>query len=211
MRTSNIFQPKDSTSLSAFVAANPLAQVISAVGVDYEATPLPLVGKTDANGRITALIGHFARSNRQVAMLAEQPRAIVIFYGAHGYVSPSWMRDRSQAPTWNFETVHFVVDVELTDTAEQSASAIEALLDAVEGDGPERWHSRELGARYPKLLRGVVGFTAHVIEARVKFKLGQNERADVFDDIVAGLHRTGNAGLADAMIAASARWPRSDR
>jgi predicted FMN-binding regulatory protein PaiB len=115
----------------------------------------------------------------------------------------SWMRDRAQAPTWNFETAHLVVDVAFAEHENEMAKAIELLLDAVEGEAPARWRSHELGDRYDRLLRGVIGFRARVVETRIKFKLGQNERDDVFADLVAGLQRTGNTPLAHAMARAN--------
>lgn len=45
----------------------------------------------------------------------------------------------------------------------------------------------------------MIGFRAQVVASRVKFKLGQNEREDVYADIIGGLRRTGNMPLARAM------------
>lgn len=205
MRTSAIFQSASPGDLVKFVARCPLAQIVSASDCDYEATPVPLVADVDTAGSLVRFIGHFARNNPQVDMIRRNPRAIVIFLGAHGYVSPSWMRDRSQAPTWNFETAHFVVDIVLMDTTEEASATIERLLDHVETDGPQRWQSQELGKRHGQLLRGVVGFTATIAETRVKLKLGQNERQDVYEDILLGLEASGNQRLAEAMKSASCR------
>jgi transcriptional regulator len=199
MRLSSTFVPDDAGALARFIKLNPLAQVVSALGDDIEATPLPLVPETDASGAVKALIGHFARANRHVDLLRQSRRAICIFQGPHGYVSLSWMQDRSQAPTWNFETAHLVVDVDLVRDEAETAAAIELLLGAVERDESGRWHSHELGDRYTRLLRGVIGFRAEVVDIRIKFKLGQNERDDVYADIIAGLLRTGNVPLALAM------------
>jgi transcriptional regulator len=117
------------------------------------------------------------------------------------------MQDRTQAPTWNFETAHLVVDITLAQHEAETAQAIELLLDAVEGDTPARWRSHELGDRYHRLLRGVIGFRAQVISTRVKFKLGQNERDDVYADIISGLQRTGNIPLAQATESVNRRCP----
>ncbi|MFP6682075.1 MAG: FMN-binding negative transcriptional regulator, partial [Gammaproteobacteria bacterium] len=53
--------------------------------------------------------------------------------------------------------------------------------------------------RYDQLIKHIVGFRAKVIDARIKFKLGQNEREDVYADILSGLEAAGQRGLADAM------------
>jgi predicted FMN-binding regulatory protein PaiB len=207
MRTSTAFVPSDPQAIARFIRTYPLAQVVSSSGDDVEATPLPLVAEADADGVIRTFIGHFSRTNRHVDLLRRNGRALCIFLGAQGYVSPSWMRDRTQAPTWNFETAHFLVDVALADQESETAVAIESLLDLVEGETAGRWRSQELGERYPKLLRAVIGFRATVLESRIKFKLGQNERDDVYRDIVSGLQRTGNPRLAEAMEDFNHRCP----
>ena len=45
-------------------------------------------------------------------------------------------------------------------------------------------------------MRGIVGFRARVLQSRPKFKLGQDERDDVFTDMVTGLRATGADELA---------------
>ena len=208
MHTSTVFAPPNPHTVALFVRTNPLAQVVSWSGGDIEATPLPLVAQLDGTGAVRTLVGHFSRANRHVDILRSNSRALCIFVGAQGYVSPSWMRDRAQAPTWNFETAHFLVDVMLAQQESATAVAIESLLDQVEGDVATRWRSQELRERYPRLLRAVIGFRATVLETRVKFKLGQNERDDVYRDILAGLRLSGNSRLAEAMENFNHRCPR---
>jgi predicted FMN-binding regulatory protein PaiB len=70
-----------------------------------------------------------------------------------------WMRDRTQAPTWNFETAHLVVDIAFPGMKNETAKAIELLLDAVEGEAAARWRSDALGDGYSRLLRAVIGFS----------------------------------------------------
>lgn len=199
MRTAEIFQPKGIEALGEFIRQHPLASLVSCLAHDIEATPLPLLAELDAEGNVTELIGHMARSNRHVEMLEQNPRAIAVFLGANGHISPSWMRDRTQAPTWNFETAHFVVDISFAQTQDETAEAVAYLLETMEEGRPNRWHSNELGPRYDKLIKHIVGFRASVVDARIKFKLGQNERSDVYADILSGLEGTGLNGLAEAM------------
>ncbi|MFP6681483.1 MAG: FMN-binding negative transcriptional regulator, partial [Gammaproteobacteria bacterium] len=148
MRTAKIFQPKDAEGLGEFIRQQPLASLVSCIENDLEATQLPLLAELDPEGNVVELIGHMARSNRHVEMIEQNPRAIAIFLGAQGHISPSWMRDRTQAPTWNFETAHFIVDVSFVQTQDETAEAVARLLDAMEHGRPNRWHSSELGPRY---------------------------------------------------------------
>lgn len=199
MRTAKIFQPTDTETLGEFIRQQPLASLVSCLADDVEATPLPLLAEVDSEGNVIELIGHMARSNRHVQMLEKNPRAIAIFLGAHGHISPSWMQDRTQAPTWNFETAHFVVDVSFVQTENDTAEAVALLIEHMENGRPNRWYSNELGPRYDQLIKHIVGFRANVVDSRIKFKLGQNERSDVYADILSGLEGTGQNSLADAM------------
>jgi predicted FMN-binding regulatory protein PaiB len=207
MRTSEIYTPADPAAVSRFIAANPFAQVVSWAGEEVQATPLPLLAEADETGAPIALIGHFAKANPHVELLKRSTRAVCIFQGLHGYISPSWMRDRTQAPTWNFEAVHCVVDIELASHEGQTIQAIEDLVEHLEAERRQRWRSPEMGERHAILLRGVIGFRARVLETRVKFKMGQNERDDVYADIVTGLLDSGGAPLAHEMEALNGRCP----
>lgn len=196
MRTSSIFQPTDE-QIDALVAANPLAQVISRSRQGMLCTPLPLL--LDRAEDSLRLIGHFARGNPHVEAIREHPEAIFIFMGPHGYISPSWFTDRSQAPTWNFATVHFEARIELIDTLEEATVAVQRLTSAMEAQRPNAWQTSELGERYARLIKGIVPFRANVLGVTAKFKLGQNERPDVLAEAIAGAERDGLGGLAAMM------------
>lgn len=182
------------------VRRNPFAWVVSAAS-GFAATPLPLRPELDDNGRLVGLVGHFARSNAQVGQLRAHGRALILFMGPHAYVSPSWMADRTQAPTWNFAAAAFACMLELFEDAPGIEAHLRDLIDAHEAGRPNAWSMGEMGPRYANLSRGVVGFRAVIQHRKAVFKLGQDERADVFPDILAGLDMTGEPNLAALMRA----------
>ncbi|MGN6152412.1 MAG: FMN-binding negative transcriptional regulator [Lysobacteraceae bacterium] len=185
MKRVALFEPAGDAPLRRLVAAHPFALVVSAGDGVPTATPLPLLWKDAERG--SALVGHFARANPQVEALRRDPRALVVFTGAQGYVSPSWLRDRTQAPTWNYETVHFEVEIAFDDTQAAIDDALGLLVAHMERDRPAAWSAAEMGARYASLSRAVIAFEARILATHAKFKLGQNERADVRADILAAL------------------------
>jgi len=193
------FVPSSEGEVMRLVIENPLAWVVSFAERDYCATPLPLRPVLDAGQRITGLQGHFARSNRHVELLRRDPRAVLLFMGPHGYVSPSWMTDRTQAPTWNYATVQFLVDIELIDEAAELDAVVRDLIGAMEAGRPRAWSADDMGARYRSLSRGIIGFRARIVSRRAKFKLGQDEREDVYADIVGGLEANGMDELREWM------------
>jgi hypothetical protein len=61
----------------------------------------------------------------------------------------------------------------------------------MEAERPHAWRLENMGPRYQRLARGIIGFRAGVRERRPRFKLGQDERPDVFREILQGLSRDG--------------------
>lgn len=203
MKTNSLFEPTEA-QIDLLIARFPFALLISTGPDGLAATPLPFLFERHSDGRQT-LLGHLSRANPQVRELGDNPDALVAFQGPHGYISPSWFSDRSQAPTWNFASVHFSVRVELLWSHEENAKAVEILTHIMEAGRPSPWNPTELGSRYARLLPSIVAFKAHVVHTVAKFKLGQNERTDVLKDAIAGLDREPLPDLAAMMRSANSQ------
>lgn len=176
----DLFVARDQADIAALVRANPLALVVSHGADAFRATPLPLLPEIGADGAIAAFLGHFALSNPQVALVRADPRALVIFQGPHGYISPSAVSNPTWAPTWNYAIAQFEVEIRLA--PEENGPAIEQLVEAMEGD---RWSTARIGGRYERMLRHIVAFHADVLVTRARFKLGQDEPRETFAEICA--------------------------
>ncbi len=92
-----------------------------------------------------------------------------------------------------------MVDVQFIATDAELDPLMEDMVDAMEAHREHAWHAGEMGPRYRKLADRVVGFRMLVRGGRVKFKLGQDERDDVYGDIVHGLDQEGSAELLEWM------------
>ncbi|HEY0686020.1 MAG TPA: FMN-binding negative transcriptional regulator [Steroidobacter sp.] len=196
------FAARSDADLLRLVQSQPLAWVISGSAAEdnFRATLLPILVETGADGRIERLVGHFARSNDQFKLLMQNPKAVMLVLGTNGYISPSWMHDKTQAPTWNYASAQFFVDVEFFEQPEAIEAHLRQLVNTMEGQASREsdtsaWKVDDMGSRYASLSRGVIGFRAKVRNVRAKFKLGQDERDDVFRDIMAGLSHGGSAEL----------------
>jgi predicted FMN-binding regulatory protein PaiB len=188
------FAARSNDDLMRLVQQQPLAWVVSgsASADNFRATLLPILIERDADGSIARLVGHFARSNDQYKLLMQDPKAVMLALGTNGYISPSWMQDKTQAPTWNYASAQFFVDVEFFEQPEAIEAHLRELVETMEAQtmratASPAWKVDDMGARYASLSRGVIGFRAKVREVRTKFKLGQDERDDVFRDIMLGL------------------------
>lgn len=181
MLTPKLFQPTED-QIRKLVDEHPLASVVSVANGELTSTPIPLLFKSDGDGDY--LFGHFARANPQVRWLREDNRALIIAGGPHNYVSPSWFRDRTQAPTWNFARSHFSVQIEFLDDKQSAHQAVLEITKHMERGRDQAWSIEELGERYERMLGAIIAFKARIYATRSKFKLGQNERADIFSDII---------------------------
>ena len=202
------FAARSNADLSRLVRQQPLAWVVSGSAAEdnFRATLLPILVETDKDGDIARLVGHFARSNDQYKLLMQDPKAVMLVLGTNGYISPSWMQDKTQAPTWNYASAQLFVDVEFFEQPEAIEAHLRELVETMEGQTTRAaavpaWKVDDMGARYASLSSRVIGFRAKVRNVRAKFKLGQDERDDVFSDIMAGLDHGGSAELKNWMQA----------
>jgi transcriptional regulator len=179
------FEPRSAADLLRLVEEYPLAWVVSHGGAGFGATPLPLLAETDGNGQISTLIGHFALSNPQVGQLRAAPRARVLFSGPHGYISPELVSQPGWAPTWNYSTAQFDVDIEFR--PEENAMALERLVTRMERDRRAPWTIVRMGQRYATMVGKIIAFRAHVRGSSARFKLGQDETPATLSEILTGL------------------------
>lgn len=194
MSARDIYAPKSAGQVLRLVTEHPLAWVISDAGGEFRASPLPLRPRV-ADGRIEALEGHLARSNPLYAALQKDARALILFSGPDGYISPSWVSNRTWAPTWNYAVVQFLVTVAFDESPELLRAHLDDLVQTMEQGRPKAWDIPEMGPRYDAIKRHIVPFVATVTEQRAKFKLGQDERDSQFREIADALEKNGPAEL----------------
>lgn len=177
---SEVFEHHKAEDIRDLIREYPLAWLCAADATADHASLLPLLGEYDGAGRLTRLVGHMARRNPLFATLSRAPRALVLFTGPSGYVSPDHADLRSWAPTWNYAQLR--VEADIVFQPEETEAALDLLTDAMADDPP--WRKEELGSRYPAMLSAIIGFRANVTSAAAKFKLGQDEKAQTLRNIL---------------------------
>ena len=173
------YTDRDATDL---IAEFPLAWVCARDGGAPHASLLPLLPEFDGDGRFTGLLGHMARTNALVGALGRDPRALILFTGPSGYISPALVTDRSWAPTWAYAQLRIEADVLFDQTGIDDA--LERLVTCMERDAEVPWRIAEMGPRYSGMARAVVAFHAHPTAIEGRFKLGQDERPEVLAEIL---------------------------
>jgi transcriptional regulator len=194
------FNITDQNIIDDFVKENAFAIVITsdADGVPV-ATHLPLMLEVSPDGK-RVLHGHFARGNAHWKLMEQGRSTLVVFHGAHSYISPRWY-NHENVPTWNYQTVHAYCTPNIYTDRETLQKAVSNLTAEYED------HSKySVDALSPKLLnmelRGIVGITLHVERFEAKFKLSQTRDIESYTNVIAELERSDNAndrGIAAAM------------
>ena len=172
------FEVTDTAWCHALMRAQSFATMITAddAGAPF-ATHLPILVDATRGPRGT-LRGHVARANPHWRYLAAGRATLLVFAGAHAYVSPSWYATQPAVPTWNYVAVHATGTAGLVEDAERVRALLADLVHVYEGPGPAAWSFEALPADYVAgMQRGIVAFEIPIDRLEGKAKLSQNRDA----------------------------------
>lgn len=150
------------------------------------ATHLPLVVKD--KGEHGVIEGHMAAANRHWQSLAGK-ETLVVFPGAHSYVSPSLYTEPLSVPTWNYVAVHAYGTLSLIEDDAGKEALLTDLISLHEPAFLDQWHGQPAGFRRT-MLAGIMGFRVPIARIEGKIKVSQNrapeERRNVYAAQAAG-------------------------
>jgi transcriptional regulator len=172
------FAITDAVWCHALMRAQSFAAMITAddAGVPF-ATHLPIL-VDPARGPLGTLRGHVARANPHWRYLAAGRPTLVVFAGAHAYVSPSWYAKQPSVPTWNYVAVHATGTGVLVEDPAAVTTLLADLVRTYEGGGPTAWSVEGLPEDYlAGMQRGIVAFEIPIGRLEGKAKLSQNRDA----------------------------------
>jgi transcriptional regulator len=185
----SLFAERRPDVLHDFMRRNSFATLVVAGPDGIQANHLPFLLDTTRGAQGT-LIGHVARAN-PVWRLESVP-ALVIFSGAHRYVSPSFYPSRRESgevvPTWNYSVVHARGPLRFFEERERLRAIVTALTDEHERGRADPWRVKEAPPAFiDKMLGAIVGFELEVAELTGKFKASQNRTPTDRAGVVHGL------------------------
>jgi len=193
MYTPQAFAVTDKAEIDDLLRRTPFGSLITHGPTGLFASQLPFMH--DAEDGL--LSGHLARANphRDAAADAE---AMIIFQGAHAYVSPNWYPSKAEhgrvVPTWNYETVHVYGRIRWRDDADWLRANVTALTERFEAGQPKPWAVTDAPAKLIQgLIRGIVGVEFRIERIEAKRKLSQNRSEADRQGVIAGL----SAGRSD--------------
>ena len=167
----------------AFMRGNNFAAVVSVQDGIPVATHIPIT--ITVQDDIMTLRAHFAKANPQWKTLAEG-ETLIIFTGAHAYISPTHYDKVESVPTWNYMAVHAYGNAKLVqygDNPQAMNMLLEELISTHESSYMAQWES--LSDKYKEgLMNGVIGFEMVVTRLDAKAKLSQNKNAHEQERII---------------------------
>ena len=137
------------------------------------ATHLPFMIDT-GRGPHGTLLAHMARANPQWHDFADGREALVIFQGAHTYVSPAWYEVMPSVPTWNYAVIHAYGIPQVIEDRERLYTLLESLVDTHEAARTPPWRMELPDDYLDRMMRAIVGFEIQITRLEGKLKLSQN-------------------------------------
>jgi transcriptional regulator len=118
----------------------------------------------------------------------QNPNALVVFSGAHSYVSASWYTNKQVASTWNYQTVQASGSLQFQDEVflEQVLSR---LTEHFEKAGSTSLVQNMDPQYVRQMMQAIVAFEVEVHSIRHVFKLSQNRDKLSKENIISELNK----------------------
>jgi transcriptional regulator len=156
------------------------------------ATHLPFLIYPD-DGPNGKLVAHMARANKQWHDFERGDEALVIFQGAHAYISPTWYTEPVSVPTWNYAVVHAYGVPRVIEKEARVRTVLRALVDQHESGFEEPW-TMDLPEDYlRRQMLAIVAFEIPITRIEGKLKLSQNRSAEDQRRVVEALSASDDA------------------
>lgn len=179
----------DENKVIDFMKANAFA-LITGIGENYPvATQLPLTVEL-RDGKIF-LHGHLMRKTDHHLAFEKNNNVMVIFTGAHCFISASWYTNPGVGSTWNYMTVQAKGKITFTDE-EGTRKAVKAVSDKYEGTESAGAYDHLPAAYIDQMVKAIVGFSIEIESFENTFKLSQNRDEETKRNIVEELMKRGD-------------------
>src|SRR5436309_701700 len=187
------FKAEHPEEVLAFMKAHPFALFC---GADADrkpvATQIPVL--FEHRGDKLFLQGHFMKKQDHTIAFMKHPDALVVFSGAHTYVSASWYENKQIASTWNYQSVHASGFIRFQDNA-FLLQLITRLTETFEQPESPSLVQKMDPAYVQQMMQAIVAFEMEVVSVRHVFKLSQNRDQKSRENIIFHLREEGADGL----------------
>jgi transcriptional regulator len=198
MYTPKLYREEDRAKILEFLQQNEFATLVAYDGEKLSAGHL-LVEAVE-EGENLLINGHMSRANPLWKSFEKTPEVLVIFLGAHTYISPTWY-NHVNVPTWNYQAVHVYGRPRLITERDESYQLLKRLVDRHERDS--HYGMETLPQDFvEKEMRGIMAFQIAVTRIEANYKLSQNRDDEDYRNIISHLEERDDEmshGVAEAM------------
>ncbi|MGB9428508.1 MAG: FMN-binding negative transcriptional regulator [Gammaproteobacteria bacterium] len=186
MYTPASFKVDDAPRLHDLMRQHPFALLLTAHGDKIAATHLPFMVDAE-HGTQGTLLAHMARANPHWKLFDGEHEALVVFTGAHAYISPSWYESPVTVPTWNYAVVHAHGRPVIVSDKVRVRAMLERLVAIHEAYVEPPWSTAQANAYVDEQLDYIVAFEIPIERLEGKFKLNQNRSRTDQEGVVRAL------------------------
>lgn len=185
-----MYQPKkylkkDKEHIFRFVEEHPFATMVLQ-GENLLATHIPVL--LDGTAGDFRLFSHIARHNEQMRYLKNGCEALLIFQGAHAYVSSSWYKE-ADISTWDYSAVHINARLKIQ-TDEELRNSLDRLVQRFEENQEEPLYFHNLPHdMVEEHITQITGFWCEPFRIQAISKLHQKSDEEDLQRITAQLDR----------------------
>lgn len=189
---------RDITKIHDFIVQNSFGILVLSNGIASEANHIPFEIIKDGS-EFGALRGHVSVRNEAWKIAKENTNALVIFQGAHGYISPALHPSRKThgkvAPSWNYAAVHVYGQVRVIRDPQWLLEHITRLTENNEKGRENQWAVEEAPSDFVKgSARHIVGLEISIDSFQGKFQASQQYKESTRSSIVDGILAENNDG-----------------
>ncbi|MFZ1321555.1 MAG: FMN-binding negative transcriptional regulator [Ignavibacteria bacterium] len=190
---------KNEDEIFDFIKSNNFGILVSLNDSKITVTHIPFLLKR-GEGKYGELYCHIAKANPQHQNISGE--ILVIFPGAHKYISSGWYESDQAVPTWNYLSVHVYGELQIINERDDKFEIIKDLEDHFEPD-IKKYSLDDLKPEYlENLLKGIVAFKIVITSVEGKEKLSQNhsmQRQKIVIDKLYEIADTDSIIIADKM------------
>ena len=164
--------------------------VLASGGLDANHIPFEIDPEPAPFG---TLRGHVARANPVWRDFSSQVDALVMFQGAHAYISPAWYATKKEhgkvVPTWNYAVVHAHGPLRVIDDRKWLRQFVGKLTDRHEATRSDPWKVTDAPTDFiDTMVSAIVGIEIPIARLTGKWKVSQNrpekDRAGVAEGLM---------------------------
>lgn len=190
---------KNEDEIYNFIESNNFGILVTLNNSKITASHIPFMLQR-VEGKYGKLYCHIAKSNPQWKDISGE--VLVIFQGAHKYISSGWYESDQTVPTWNYLSVHVYGELNVIENRDEKYKIINELVDHFEPD-KNKYSLDNLKSEYfENLLKGIVAFKIVITSVEGKEKLSQNhskQRQKIVIDKLYEIADTDSIIIADKM------------